>query len=327
MENYTNPVSQGTSLKTTETFTKRYRGLERKFFNESLCAGETIPQIDFQWLRKKLGRVYLSNFIEKLICKFNLNGARVLEIGGSNLPYALIDELGVKHWVSLDSPYWLGKSDPHKDVPVPIYEAKNFRMDTVNEKYIILNGLSDDINETFYNQFDFVFSCACFEHVLNIDYTLDSIYKALVAGGIFYTHFGPIWSCAYGHHIWHPEIGLTFGNSKLPPFVHLLCSFPEVYEIMQNEYPDRKDIMALVNEVKNLGYNLNHLFCEDYGYLLKKSPFAKDDFVFYPHPGKKPDVLMQKLLQSKYPGYSRFDVSGITIFAQKKFTEQNSEFA
>ncbi len=50
---------------------------------------------------------YHIHFVKKIDSLFNFNGATVLEIGGSNMPYELlIKQMKVKKWVSLDTPWW-----------------------------------------------------------------------------------------------------------------------------------------------------------------------------------------------------------------------------
>ena len=88
------------------------------------------------------------------------------------------------------------------------------------------------------NQFDFIFSLATFEHIHNLPAVLKECHRILKDKGVLFTLFGPIWSSAWGHHLWVTIDNKTYNykNTMLPPFCHLIQSESEVFDYLMREY-------------------------------------------------------------------------------------------
>jgi SAM-dependent methyltransferase len=65
---------------------------------------------------------------------------------------------------------------------------------------------------------DFMFSIALMEHVAELRTCLESVYRALRPGGVYFYVQAPFWSCAQGHHFRHGD-DTTF--EFVPKFSHL----------------------------------------------------------------------------------------------------------
>lgn len=264
---------------------------------------------------------YHLNFIEKLDSLFNFKGATVLEIGGSNMPYELlIEQMQVKKWVSLDTPWWGEKNFPHKEHPIPIIPIKdlneNHFSDNDEYKYIIIKGITDYINELFYDKFDIIVSNCCFEHIFNLPLAFENMYKTLRNNGVGYSSFSPIWSAYHGHHCWlTDDIGIKFSDLKcFPQHGHLLMSKLDIYKLLKLNFPNSKNIDKDSDQLK-YGNNVNRHFYEDYEYFIKNSSFKK--FIIQPSfETEVPSRIMTLLCEMYYP-YTKFNYGGISMFFAK----------
>jgi SAM-dependent methyltransferase len=144
----------------------------------------------------------------------DLEGASVLEVGGC-LPDRLIESVGVKRWVSVD--------------PLAIAAS--------NGKIIRINGEVEAV-ELPPESVDFVFSCNAFEHIHKLACAMAKIKTILRRDGVLYSHFGPIWSGADGHHL-EVRLGETQYNFWEPPFLphwcHLAYTRVELEAILANK--------------------------------------------------------------------------------------------
>jgi SAM-dependent methyltransferase len=85
-----------------------------------------------------------------------------------------------------------------------------------------------DIRSSHYRNdyFDVILSSSAFEHIQNFDVALAEMYRILKPGGYLFSHFGPIWSASYGHHLWltHNDELYNYWNVVLPPHCHVLLT-------------------------------------------------------------------------------------------------------
>ena len=99
------------------------------------------------------------------------------------------------------------------------------------------------------------------------------MYRVLKPGGFVYSHYGPIWSGSYGHHLWmQTKDGrlLTYHNTLLPPYCHLLMTPTQLENwLMGQQNPDAQ---AITDYVFN-SPEQNHLMFSDYEILMRSSPF------------------------------------------------------
>jgi SAM-dependent methyltransferase len=129
------------------------------------------------------------------------------------------------------------------------------------------------------NSFDAVLSIATFEHIIGLESALDEMYRVLRPGGIVYSVFGPIWSCAVGHHI-HLSIDdqyFRFWKDELNPiphYYHLLYSEKELKEIITPTYGP--DLSGKITEVVYRSSHINRLMYEDYVRIFDGCKFHID---------------------------------------------------
>jgi SAM-dependent methyltransferase/MoaA/NifB/PqqE/SkfB family radical SAM enzyme len=125
--------------------------------------------------------------------------------------------------------------------------------------------------------FDAILSIATFEHIIGLEVALDEMYRVLRPGGVVYSAFGPIWSCAVGHHI-HLNIDddtfFRFWKEDLNPvpnYYHLLYNEQELTDILTPKYGD-----VLARKIAGQVYHaehINRLMYSDYIRILKESKF------------------------------------------------------
>ena len=182
-----------------------------------------------------------------------------------------------------------------------------------------------DIRETNYQdgEFDVVISSSAFEHICNFDVALAEMFRILKPGGYLFSHFGPIWSTSYGHHLWltHEDRLYTYWNVHLPSFCHLLMTPEEVAASIADVHPP--EVCRAIAEYVFHAPEQNQLFFEDYERIVSESAFETILFKGYDHPELAqrynatvtPDTYRQ--LRAKYPERTHFSYDGITLLLTK----------
>jgi len=147
------------------------------------------------------------------------NSRDILEIGSDiagKVASALAKSTGVRVIglnLALDFPNW-EKPDQERNIPF----------------FIRADGRSLPFPN---DSFDAILSVSTMEHVNGIEELLAEVARVLKPKGLFYTTFGPIWSCAKGHHVcakagskearfWKP------GKNPIPDYAHLLMTPEEM---------------------------------------------------------------------------------------------------
>lgn len=82
------------------------------------------------------------------------------------------------------------------------------------------------------NEFDMVLTFSLLGNIQNLGGCFSEVKKILKPNGYFYAFFGPVWSSAYGHHIYATpgDPLLEFTMWQMPSHIHLLCSEDEIIE-------------------------------------------------------------------------------------------------
>ena len=247
----------------------------------------------------------------------NLEGKRILEIGGSNFPREMVlQDLKVDKWVSVDvipqSHYARKRQSKHYQ-SIDIFPLNNAKKKFDTSNYLIFDGFAENIPSVFFEQFDVVFSVASFEHIHKLSTVIRRIYESLKFGGLLYSHFGPIWSGRVGHHFWVSQ-ELNFNNlGPIPEYAHLLMRPFEMFQYLENYY-NRKTCEEVVFQMYFRDY-LNRLFFEDYESLMNYSCFEKYESKALN--SKQLDNETLSKLMHLYPGRRRFDAYGMSITAHK----------
>lgn len=270
---------------------------------------------------------YHNQFFNDLTSSVDLSGKAVLEIGGSNTPVELaIGEIGAKKWVCVDKPSkrMLINHKVHYE-QIKILKFDQDFLDTAMQEhdYIVFDEFAEEIPESFFGKFDVCISNCSFEHVLNLPEVLDVIYNSLKKGGVFHTSFAGIWSAPNGNHVCLKDDNHAFSYSfvDLPEELHhchLLWGYKEIYSYLENRYDDAiaKKYAIIIKNGHHYPRTHNKLLYEDYLFILSNTSFDRKSLSpNYFHPGVKDANIRQ--LQRKFPGYYRFDVSGILMQAIK----------
>jgi len=175
--------------------------------------------------------------------------------------------------------------------------------------------------------FDLIFSSSAFEHITGLDRGLAEMHRILKPGGFLFSHFGPIWSTSYGHHMWVTHKGrlYTYWDIILPPFSHLLMPAAEIESLLIDRKYDR-ELSRIVGEYVTSSPEQNQLFFEDYEELVARSDFEAVFFKGYDHPemaaiyNAHVDAALLDRLKAAYPGRKNFSYDGITMLLRKRIT-------
>ena len=170
---------------------------------------------------------------------------------------------------------------------------------------------------------DAVFSSSAFEHIHGLDDVLREMHRVLVPGGMLYSHFGPIWSTSYGHHLWIEHDGrlLTYHDVLLPPWCHLLSDRETVQGLLAPEWGH--ELAGRMTEFVFASPEQNQLFFDDYERCAAESPFETLLLKGYDapaladlYPAAQSPALLDRL-RERFPDRHGFLYDGITLLLRK----------
>jgi len=160
----------------------------------------------------------------------------------------------------------------------------NYNMQIKNRIKFLCSPISD-IKQS---EFDIVISWATFEHIMELEETLDNLIAKVKSGGKLYIGFGPLYYSPFGHHT---------GIKSRIPWIHVL--FPKYFLKKVNT----QNNIAITN-IKELGINMqpfsnymkcfnNHKLTVEYlklnagnywlsklGNLVKKIPYLNNLLIY-----------------------------------------------
>lgn len=236
--------------------------------------------------------IWQQNHLNDCLDRELFEDSKVLEVGG-NTPEEITKELKVKRWVCIDP-------------LIGDYESDD-------KKYCKVNGSIS--NFTKENEFDLIFATNSFEHINNLDIAINKMYELLKYGGKLSALMGPIWSCHKGNHVWlvDHEYNITYNNSKIPDWGHLIYKEDDLSEIITPYY--NNDVKEKL--IRQIYYSdfVNRLFYDDYVKITKNSRFKILEFRDW-HTSKLPDDNLQSLLQAKY-NKKNFSTVSIKMLLEK----------
>jgi hypothetical protein len=249
--------------------------------------------------------------LAELLQRTSLAGKRVLEVGGSNLPRALVlAHLGAKEWISVDiieeGSYQLEQQGSHYRTE-GINDLKLASQLIGSRSYLILNGKIEDATDLSSSYFDVVVSITSFEHILAIPSALATMQHVKTSQAYVFSYHGPIWSSYCGHHVWVDD-EIHFNNhAAIPAFDHLLCDPPEMFEKLIKRY-DRKRAEQAVLQIYHLP-RINRLFYEDYCAYFTLANFSAIETTAY---GRTlVEDAVQTALEQRHPGHHEFSAYGM----------------
>jgi SAM-dependent methyltransferase len=267
-------------------------------------------------LREHFQLSYHITYLDVCSRKIPLRGLDVLEIGGALPASLVIDHLGCNSWTAVEAPSYdeeLGEANQfHRNL------AEKQRLLEIGVRYRHFYCNAEDLGEDHQNQYDLIFSIACFEHINRLPLALERMLQYLKPGGRLFTMHSPIWSAFDGHHL---PVGIPDRfDSQLPhqsyifrPWGHLLQSRSQTYIDIRNRFD-----APFAEEVIYNTYNSNHInryFSEDYRVIFDDSEFDIVEYqLTFP---RYPSPELQAVLESRFLGYTQFGNNGIYAILQK----------
>jgi len=162
-----------------------------------------------------------------------------LEIGGAFPASLVIDHLGCNSWTAVEAPSY----------DAELGEANQFHRNTTEKQRLLELGQryrhyycnAEDLGVDHLNQYDLIFSIACFEHINRLPLALEKMLQYLKPGGKLFTMHSPIWSAFDGHHL---PIGIPDRfDTQLPqqsyifgPWGHLLQSRSQTFSDIRSRF-------------------------------------------------------------------------------------------
>lgn len=166
--------------------------------------------------------------------------------------------------------------------------------------------------------FDFIFSVATFEHVLELGLALDEMYRVLAPGGMVYSKFGPIWSAGKGHHV-YAKVGEKEARhfkpttNPLPDFIHLLIEREQLASALVGRV-DPELLEPVVRWVFD-DQRINRLFFHHYVRLFEQSRFSVVSLETEDDPVAEP---LRRALLFKYPDEDHFEVTNVEVVLRRE---------
>ena len=222
-------------------------------------------------------------------------------------------------WTAVEAPSYdeeLGEANQfHRNL------AEKQRLLEIGQQYRHHYCNAEDLSDEHLNQYDLIFSIACFEHINRLPLAIKRMLQYLKPGGKLFTMHSPIWSAFDGHHL---PIGIPERfNKQLPqqsyifqPWGHLLQTRNQTFANIKNRFDS-----TFAEEVIYNTYNSNHInryFSEDYQIIFEDSGFNIEEYqITFP---RNPSPEIQAALESRFPGYKQFGNNGIYAILRKPET-------
>lgn len=249
-----------------------------------------------------------------------LVGKRILEIGGSGLPYMLTNVfLGARQWVSVDFIDWGGGyqknfSNQKSFDKKTLYSAEEINRIDWDYDNIVIDGDANKILPEIVHDFDIVISINCFEHVDDLDTLIENIYSVLKNDGILFSVFGPIWSCAVGHHMSiSNQLHFNSDNNLLAQHEHILYSKEEIITYLKENDVSEDEISMVLHKIYEKK-DINRLYYRDYLKIFANSKF-KEKKVWSHHILPITSSKIKEKLNKKAP--DDYETYSIGIFFKK----------
>ena len=152
-----------------------------------------------QYFRESFQLSYHIPYLDICSQKISLRGLDVLEIGGALPASLVIDHLCCNSWTAVEAPSYdeeLGEANQfHRNL------AEKQRLLEIGQQYRHHYCNAEDLSDEHLNQYDLIFSIACFEHINRLPLAIKRMLQYLKPGGKLFTMHSPIWSAFDGHHL------------------------------------------------------------------------------------------------------------------------------
>lgn len=161
------------------------------------------------------------------------------------------------------------------------------------------------------DSFDAVLTLSVLEHLGELENAVTEMVRITKNGGDNIHMFGPVWSCAYGHHIYaQPNDSLlNFSLWNMPAHMHLLCSPEEIVNYYIEQGRKESDGYLALHWFFETPI-INRLFYDDYLRIFSNARLQLDSQeLMY---NIIPAAHLSKL-QNVYPGINDFSTYGAKV--------------
>jgi SAM-dependent methyltransferase len=259
---------------------------------------------------KKFGITALANYqrnpTQEFLRVIGKNVSSILEIGSDV-------DLNVANFISerLDCDFYALNPDP-----------KVLKANKASDRIQVLNESGNKIPMED-SSAGAVISLATFEHVLEIPGLLDEVHRVLEPGGYFYADFGPLWTCAVGHHVyakfedkearfWKPS------RNPVPDFLHLVADEEEMAEELRKGPCDDRLIPNIIDWIYRRK-EINRIGFYEYREMFLGSPFEVQYIHGRPRPQSlPPNQEIRARLDAKYGSHGFCYHAYIDVLLRKK---------
>jgi SAM-dependent methyltransferase len=276
-------------------------------------------QIDDRIAKENNIQGHQQSYFNYFLNLYDVQGKDILEIGGAMPSTLVLDFLAVKSWTCVQS------SDYEKyrsDNQIPSQERES--------SYSFIYGNLEEfaVDSRFENNYDAIFSIACFEHIHKLPEALKVMYKSLRPEGKLFSMFSPIWSGPWGQHYTseaparfdsiRPAEGWTTQSIFSGPWDHLLLSRLQFFEHYKAKFDEE-----FAAELMYMTFNspqVNRYFFEDYIAFIRATGFKELILNgLFTMPDSPETAQSLTILRNRYLsfGYANFSDAGIVAFLRK----------
>jgi SAM-dependent methyltransferase len=210
----------------------------------------------------------------------------------------------------------MGYSEPQIDELIAKYQPKsitaltlwqNHRDAEITRHRLVIGDITKTVALAD-DSFDSVASFSVLEHVADVAAAMRETLRLLRPGGDVCLAFGPVWSCAYGHHIYinPPDKPLlNFSLWDMPAFMHLLSSPVEIHDYYLKSGYSEQEAQSAVHYCFESD-NINRVMFEDYLDIFRTNYIIDKLVTMYNHV----PISILEILRRKYPRYRDFTSYG-----------------
>ena len=161
---------------------------------------------------------------------------------------------------------------------------------------------------------DFIFSIALMEHIAELDQCLESMYRVLRPGGVYFYIQAPFWSCSQGHHYRHWD-DTTF--DFIPKFSHLTRDRDEMRDALASGPTPPFDIDHCVDQIYGRP-DLSRLGLRETRKIVEASPLQLLSWTETPDRRYDEAAAREAFPNLRFPfAFDELAVSGAEVTLQK----------
>jgi SAM-dependent methyltransferase len=184
-------------------------------------------------------------------------------------------------------------------------------IDARTQKYELVIG--DITKRTVFadDAFDAIITVSLLEHVAPLGDALREMRRITRRHGMIASIFGPVWSCAYGHHLYvidEADPLLNFSKWQMPAYMHLLCSRADVADFYTSKGYSAPHVEKIVKTMFEWD-GINRAMMSDY--MSNFSDLFQIEYMETMY--NTVDYSLQQRLRELYPDNRDFTTYGAKI--------------